>query len=231
MTDNQTLKGNTKISADILSEFLETAIHCILYARELYPTGVFSKRKKYNVPVQICMHPDVSLYVTNVVEGVKEFLQNQETDRVSVVILSSRDEPIEKFVFEIGEPDRNSGDDKYLYRLEQSLRGFVLKLNLCGAVLSPLPDDCTWTVQLHTQESSAQKHVHSQVEKDFPWIEADRRQTVVTDAKIVPMTAVSSETIKFEHNQAKDAGIFDQFCNGVSEEIMIMGWSTDIIAV
>lgn len=39
--------------ADILCEFLEVAIHLILYVREVYPSGIFQKRKKYNVPVQV----------------------------------------------------------------------------------------------------------------------------------------------------------------------------------
>ena len=38
---------------DIVVEFFEVAIHCILYNRDLYPQGVFEKRKKYNVPVQV----------------------------------------------------------------------------------------------------------------------------------------------------------------------------------
>ncbi len=29
------------------------AIHLILYVREIYPSGIFQKRKKYNVPVQV----------------------------------------------------------------------------------------------------------------------------------------------------------------------------------
>lgn len=43
------------VVADILCEFLEVAIHLILYVREVYPSGIFQKRKKYNVPVQVQM--------------------------------------------------------------------------------------------------------------------------------------------------------------------------------
>lgn len=39
--------------ADVLCEFLEVAVHLILYVREVYPVGIFQKRKKYNVPVQV----------------------------------------------------------------------------------------------------------------------------------------------------------------------------------
>lgn len=42
--------------ADVLCEFLEVAVHLILYVREVYPVGIFQKRKKYNVPVQVSPH-------------------------------------------------------------------------------------------------------------------------------------------------------------------------------
>ena len=41
------------VASGILSEFLEVAVHSVLYTRELYPAGVFTRRKKYNVPVQV----------------------------------------------------------------------------------------------------------------------------------------------------------------------------------
>lgn len=41
-----------QVVADVLCEFLEVAVHLILYVREVYPVGIFQKRKKYNVPVQ-----------------------------------------------------------------------------------------------------------------------------------------------------------------------------------
>lgn len=44
------------VVADVLCEFLEVAVHLILYVREVYPVGIFQKRKKYNVPVQVSPH-------------------------------------------------------------------------------------------------------------------------------------------------------------------------------
>lgn len=44
---------SSTVVADVLSEFLEVAVHLILYVREVYPVGIFQKRKKYNVPVQV----------------------------------------------------------------------------------------------------------------------------------------------------------------------------------
>jgi len=41
------------VSCDIFAEFLEVSIHSILYNRHIYPHGVFERKKKYNVPVQV----------------------------------------------------------------------------------------------------------------------------------------------------------------------------------
>ena len=41
------------MAGGVLCEFLEVAFHLILYVREVYPSVVFERRKKYNVPVQV----------------------------------------------------------------------------------------------------------------------------------------------------------------------------------
>ena len=45
-------------ASDILCEFLEVAVHFILYMREVYPAGIFKKRLKYNVAVQVDIYSD-----------------------------------------------------------------------------------------------------------------------------------------------------------------------------
>lgn len=40
-------------SVSVLLELLEISIHCILYARKVYPEGIFELKKKYSVPVHV----------------------------------------------------------------------------------------------------------------------------------------------------------------------------------
>jgi len=40
-------------SVSVLIELIEVSIHCILYARKIYPEGIFELKKKYNVPVHV----------------------------------------------------------------------------------------------------------------------------------------------------------------------------------
>ncbi|GFN79421.1 mitotic spindle assembly checkpoint protein mad2b-like [Plakobranchus ocellatus] len=96
------------ITVDILAEFVEVSIHCILYSRGVYPQGVFEKRIKYNVPVQMCLHPGVCDYINNVIDSIKMLLLHGQVEKISVVILKDETSvPVERFVIEIGSLHQN----------------------------------------------------------------------------------------------------------------------------
>ncbi|RXM91588.1 Mitotic spindle assembly checkpoint protein MAD2B [Acipenser ruthenus] len=63
-----------QVVADILCEFLEVAIHLILYVREVYPSGIFQKRKKYSVPVQMSCHPELNQYIQDTLHCIKPLI-------------------------------------------------------------------------------------------------------------------------------------------------------------
>ncbi|CAB4035549.1 Hypothetical predicted protein [Paramuricea clavata] len=94
----------TNVAANILCEFLEVAIHLILYMREIYPAEIFEKRKKYNVPVQMSCHPELNQYIQNVLHSIKPCLEKGEVERISVVVTDKEFCPLERFVFEIETP-------------------------------------------------------------------------------------------------------------------------------
>ncbi|XP_075850104.1 mitotic spindle assembly checkpoint protein MAD2B isoform X2 [Microcebus murinus] len=93
-----------QVVADVLCEFLEVAVHLILYVREVYPVGIFQKRKKYNVPVQMSCHPELNQYIQDTLHCVKPLLEKNDVEKVVVVILDKEHRPVEKFVFEITQP-------------------------------------------------------------------------------------------------------------------------------
>ncbi|XP_008401799.1 mitotic spindle assembly checkpoint protein MAD2B-like, partial [Poecilia reticulata] len=93
-----------QVVADILCEFLEVAIHLILYVREVYPSGIFQKRKKYNVPVQMSCHPELNQYIQDTLHCVKPLIEKNDAEKVVVVIMDKEHHPVERFVFEIFQP-------------------------------------------------------------------------------------------------------------------------------
>ncbi|PNJ48246.1 MAD2L2 isoform 6, partial [Pongo abelii] len=154
------------VVADVLCEFLEVAVHLILYVREVYPVGIFQKRKKYNVPVQMSCHPELNQYIQDTLHCVKPLLEKNDVEKVVVVILDKEHRPVEKFVFEITQPPLLSiSSDSLLSHVEQLLRAFILKISVCDAVLDHNPPGCTFTVLVHTREAATRNMEKIQVIK------------------------------------------------------------------
>ncbi|XP_005108403.1 mitotic spindle assembly checkpoint protein MAD2B [Aplysia californica] len=184
-----------KLNVDIIVEFLEVAIHCILYNRNLYPQGVFEKKIKYNVPVQMCLHPDVCAYVGHIIQSLKLLLAEGKVEKVAVVILQEDTGlPVEKFVFEVSDlKEKWRETDPHLFRVEQALRGFLLKLNVSDGLLMTSSTATTWTIHAHTKDSTLSSAEEKLIQMDFPWTEADEQQQKIPNAKIIPVKSVSTD--------------------------------------
>ncbi|ELR61108.1 Mitotic spindle assembly checkpoint protein MAD2B, partial [Bos mutus] len=204
------------VVSDVLCEFLEVAVHLILYVREVYPVGIFQKRKKYNVPVQMSCHPELNQYIQDTLHCVKPLLEKNDVEKVVVVILDKEHRPVEKFVFEITQPPllsiREGGcpcagrtsssllpsSDSLLSHVEQLLRAFILKISVCDAVLDHNPPGCTFTVLVHTREAATRNMEKIQVIKDFPWILADEQDVHMHDPRLIPLKTMTSDILKMQ---------------------------------
>ncbi|XP_076456278.1 mitotic spindle assembly checkpoint protein MAD2B-like isoform X2 [Babylonia areolata] len=194
-------RGNqAEVTADILSEFVEVVIHSVLYCRGIYPQGVFVRKRKYNIPVQVCLHPDVRQYVSGVCSCLRTLLLQGAVRRVDIVLTSPLSHPLERFVLDIGQvsSDVSVKDDQFLLRLEQSLRALLLKLNVSDSLLQPLPSACSWTVHVHTKESAAADLEDQMVNRDFPWVEAEESEQQLKDAQLVPLKSLNSHLFKIQ---------------------------------
>lgn len=88
LTWNQAVKG--------ITEFIEVAIHTILYVRQIYPADLFVRRKKYDTPVFQSRHPALNEYISGTVKAVSDEL---------VLVSSSRQPhilPAVKFLIKTG---------------------------------------------------------------------------------------------------------------------------------
>ncbi|RLV95553.1 hypothetical protein DV515_00012836 [Chloebia gouldiae] len=216
-----------QVVADVLSEFLEVAVHLILYVREVYPIGIFQKRKKYNVPVQMSCHPELNQYIQDTLHCVKPLLEKNDVEKVVVVILDKEHHPVERFVFEITQPPLLSiSSESLLSHVEQLLRAFILKISVCDAVLDNNPPGCTFTVLVHTREAATRnmekiqvikvsdilghlivcEKLHSKdwavqsfgIFKDFPWILADEQDVHMHDPRLIPLKTMTSDILKMQ---------------------------------
>ncbi|KAJ8021591.1 Mitotic spindle assembly checkpoint protein MAD2B [Holothuria leucospilota] len=189
-----------QVASDIFCEFLEVSIHQILHVRGLYPEGIFERKKKYGVPISMCRHPELSKYISDAVNGIKCAVKKNEVQKVVVVILDSERTPVERFVFEIAPVQQNlkeslQSDDKYLLELEQSLRAFLLRINVSDSMLHKVPADSTFNILVHTKGGSAMETDDTHFLQEFPWMAADDSVCSLKDPKMIPLKATGAESI------------------------------------
>uniref|UniRef100_A0AAX7VA30 Mitotic spindle assembly checkpoint protein MAD2B n=1 Tax=Astatotilapia calliptera TaxID=8154 RepID=A0AAX7VA30_ASTCA len=181
-----------QVVADILCEFLEVAIHLILYVREVYPSGIFQKRKKYNVPVQMSCHPELNQYIQDTLHCIKPLIEKNDAEKVVVVIMDKEHHPVERFVFEISQPPLLSiSSDTLLSHVEQLLRAFILKISVCDAVLNSNPpgNNCYLHVLVTLMCLPLQ---------DFPWIVADEQEVHMQEPRLIPLKTMTSDIVKMQ---------------------------------
>lgn len=93
-------------TTDILCEFLEVAIHNILYVRKLYPEAIFVPKRKYGVVVHQSIHPLVNEYITECLKAA-EYYGKAKTLRKLVVGIIVSGTVIERYIFDILRFDQN----------------------------------------------------------------------------------------------------------------------------
>ncbi|KAK0465630.1 DNA-binding protein [Desarmillaria tabescens] len=87
LTFNQTVQG--------ITDFIEVAVHTILYVRQIYPADLFIRRKKYDTPVFQSRHPALNEYISGAVKAVGDELSRT---KVVVVIKNKEQQPLESMV-------------------------------------------------------------------------------------------------------------------------------------
>merc|ERR1711881_817209 len=168
-------------------ELLEVAINSILYTRNIYPDGIFSPRKFYNISVMMSRHPDVNTYIKDVLESIRNFIAAGSVEKIVVQITSKDDVPLERFVFEIHMVTLGENLSEHYFDVESHLRAILLKLNTCEALLKPLPDhhdgdgDCTFQILAYTRASTLERLEEGSSFLNFPWVVADNKQNRITD--------------------------------------------------
>uniref|UniRef100_A0A3Q2EB97 Mitotic spindle assembly checkpoint protein MAD2B n=1 Tax=Cyprinodon variegatus TaxID=28743 RepID=A0A3Q2EB97_CYPVA len=188
-----------QVVADILCEFLEVAIHLILYVREVYPSGIFQKRKKYNVPVQMSCHPELNQYIQDTLHCVKPLIEKNDAEKVVVVIMDKEHHPVERFVFEISQPPLLSIRFASSFSVKSNW-GVFLITNRSAETLTGGQKKrcCSFTVLVHTRDAATRNMEKVQVIKDFPWIVADEQEVHMKEPRLIPLKSMTSDIVKMQ---------------------------------
>lgn len=146
LTFNQTVRE--------VVEFLEAAIHTILFIRGVYPPDLFVRRRKWDAPVYQSRHPALNEYIAGAVSAVRDELALGTVDKVVLVIKNGQDVALERFIFSLHtvvqpgpaemsrwNKDMVVQDSLPFLALPQHFRAFLVKLSLVEAQLGDLPPD------------------------------------------------------------------------------------------
>ncbi|KAF7311061.1 HORMA domain-containing protein [Mycena chlorophos] len=173
---SQTVRG--------ITEFIEVAIHSILYVRQVYPADLFIRRKKYDTPVFQSRHPALNEYISKAVKAIGEQMLTGNLEKVAVVIKNREQEALERFLFSvenmihIEDYDKKTGVQEALSAsdLGQYFRGFLVKLNMIESSLGQLPtgDETSFTI---TIELKADAVPVTKSQNPPPWIPAFTQHT------------------------------------------------------
>ncbi|KAI0931699.1 hypothetical protein AcW2_000536 [Taiwanofungus camphoratus] len=199
LTFNQAVRG--------ITEFIEVAVHTILYVRQVYPPDLFVRRKKYDTPVFQSRHPALNEYISGAVKAIAEELVLGTVDKVVVVIKNKDEAPLERFIFavwnmiqvEAYNKDTSVENAMTSAVLGQYFRSFLIKLTMVECQLGQLEmgDDLSFAIVLELQDDKAPSVAHG--ENPPPWIPVTPQHT----------TAAASDAAELHMIRAVDTGIIN----------------------
>lgn len=88
--------------SNIVCEFLEVAIHNVLYLRKLYPDAIFEPKRKYGVVVYYSRHPELNDYIIQCLKAASFHLKRNQLRSV-FVCFHIDEQLVEKYNFDICE--------------------------------------------------------------------------------------------------------------------------------
>ncbi|KAI3615354.1 mitotic spindle checkpoint horma domain-containing protein [Moniliophthora roreri] len=198
LTYNQTARG--------ITEFIEVAIHTILYVRQVYPADLFVRRKKYDTPVYQSRHPALNEYISGAVKAIGQELIQGNVEKVVVVIKDKDQLALERFIFSVDtmiqveafNKDTSVDDAMAPAALGQYFRSFLVKLNFIEASLGQmfLGDDVSFAIVMELKDNKIPTRQNPT--EPAPWIPADTQHTTSgasEDAELHMIRAVNTGII------------------------------------
>lgn len=171
-------------------------INSILYAREIYPTSIFRKKKCFNSSIFASIYPPLNEYIKNVLKTARELIKTSKLHRIEMVIYKN-ELNLESFIFEINNNQESieARRDKYLIGFEEDIRKSLLNLDEKIKTLNKLPQDVQFKIFFHTTESSFVKLTNNSDIEIFPWIQDNQNSKMFKKTKmssILPITCIQS---------------------------------------
>ncbi|KAH8076105.1 hypothetical protein JL721_90 [Aureococcus anophagefferens] len=116
------------MAGELLTEFLEVAIHVILFERKVYPEDIFTRQRAFGVPVTMSRHPDVNAYIKKVLGDARPLFDARAVESLVVAVTDGGGEPRERFVFDVGLGGGAAPSPEAVEATEYAMRALLAKL-------------------------------------------------------------------------------------------------------
>ncbi|XP_044956859.1 DNA polymerase zeta processivity subunit isoform X2 [Hordeum vulgare subsp. vulgare] len=190
---NQTPQGQI---AQVIVEFLEVAVSCIVFLKGFYPARAFERRRYMNIVVQKAVHPQLADYIHSVTTGLLPFIQKGLVERVVVIFHDKDNVPLEKFVFKLA-VNQSYGSELEESSLEFALRAFLIKLSVAEPLTKPLPSDSSWEITAYFRSLPAGGAKDKEEDEARMWIHTDIKAWMQTP-QITPIKSMGCDPLKMQ---------------------------------
>ncbi|XP_062192345.1 DNA polymerase zeta processivity subunit-like isoform X3 [Phragmites australis] len=187
---NQTPQGQI---GQVIVEFLEVAVSCIVFLKGFYPPRAFERRRYMNVVVQKALHPELASYIHSATYALLPFIQKGLIERVVVIFYDKEHAPIEKFVFKLA-VNQSYGSKLEEANLEFALRAFLIKLTVAEPVTKALPPDGSWEITAYFRSLPADGDGDREAQL---WIPTDTKLWM-QPPQITPIKSLSCDPLKMQ---------------------------------
>lgn len=192
-------KAIDKMAKDIFCDFITIAIHNLLHSRQVYPSGAFKLRQKFNVPVQVCYHPDVFSYITNITDNISQILKTRKLHAIHIFIGTAQSD-WEQITLKLHAFSSITTQDE-LSSLQSSLKTCLLKLSIIDTYLPRrVTSDITWRVEVDADEQEMElSNGTNWTKKDCSNIDNQLIQAPANSSRnVVPLKTVATDVLKLE---------------------------------
>jgi mitotic spindle assembly checkpoint protein MAD2B len=95
-------------------------------------------------------HPELNEYIMSILLSIEEHLYSHKLKTFAVIIMDDdSNTPLEKFIFKFGRYSNLSENDN----LDALLKAFLLKINVCDAMLDPIKEGTNVTFSIAIEVS------------------------------------------------------------------------------
>lgn len=187
-----------RMAKEVFSDFVTIAIHGLLHSCQVYPAGVFKLRQKFNIPVQVCYHPDVFSYISDVSTSIARIMDSQTLHAVHIFVgtptVDWEQVTIRLHAFDAVKTQTELND------IQACLKSCLLKLSIIDSYFARrVTGDITWRVEIDANNLEVEtNHSTNWARSDLASTRTQGPREPGAKDNIIPLKTGTTDRLKVE---------------------------------